>query len=190
MLTPIQEPKFKSWLRGGITVTSTTAIAAACLTMLLPFATQSRADERDKKTIVTFNSPVEIPGRVLPAGPYVFKLLNPTANILTVQIFNQDETKLITTVLAVPDERIKSTGKPVITFRERPANSPEAVRAWFYPGEHAGYEFAYPEARASQLAKSQGEHVPSTPDGSDNKGPVKAVQPSGQVVDLNQVHKH
>jgi hypothetical protein len=170
---------------------SAVAPAAICLTMLLPFANPSRADERNQKTTVTVSAPIEIPGEVLPAGTYVFKLLDPTAGIRTVQIFNQDETRLITTVLAVPDERIKPTGKTVMTFKERPANSPEALRAWFYPGEQDGQEFVYPEKRARQLAKANGQHVPSTPDGADsNKSAVKAVQPSGQVVDLNQVHHH
>ena len=39
-------------------------------------------DEWDKKTIFTFNAPVEVPGKVLTPGSYVFKLLNtprPTA---------------------------------------------------------------------------------------------------------------
>jgi hypothetical protein len=35
-----------------------------------------KADEWNKKTIVTFDQDVEIPGWVLPAGTYVFKLLN------------------------------------------------------------------------------------------------------------------
>ena len=32
------------------------------------------ADEWDQKTIFTFSAPVEIPGQVLGAGTYVFKL--------------------------------------------------------------------------------------------------------------------
>jgi len=167
---------------------SVRTIALTCLTVLLPLATPSRADERDKKTIVSFNAPIEVPGHVLAPGTYVFKLLNPTAGIRIVQIFNKNESKLIATVLAVPDERLKAGGKTVITFKERPANAPQALRAWFYPGEHGGEEFVYPEDRARTLAKSEGEHVPSTPSGGDNSN-VQAVQPSGQVVPLNQVHK-
>jgi len=36
----------------------------------------ARADEWNKKTVMTFNQPVEIPGQILPAGTYTFKLLN------------------------------------------------------------------------------------------------------------------
>jgi len=50
----------------------------------------------------------------------------------TVQIFNKDETHLITTILAIPNYRLKATDKTVITFSERPAGEPEALKAWFY----------------------------------------------------------
>jgi hypothetical protein len=42
----------------------------------------------------------------------------------------------------------------VITFRERAAGEPEALRAWFYPGRNWGEEFVYPKAKAMELAKS------------------------------------
>src|ERR1700756_530851 len=38
------------------------------------FVRNVRADEWDKKTIVSFSAPVQIPGTVLPAGTYVFKV--------------------------------------------------------------------------------------------------------------------
>ena len=46
------------------------------------FSPSAKADEYNQKTIVTFSEPVEIPPvyitgmRVLPAGTYVFKLVN------------------------------------------------------------------------------------------------------------------
>jgi hypothetical protein len=50
----------------------------AFLTLLIGgaawFAPFAKADEWDKQTIVTFNKPVEVPGSVLRAGTYVFKL--------------------------------------------------------------------------------------------------------------------
>jgi hypothetical protein len=71
-----------------------------------------------------------------------------------VQIFNQDETTIYATILAIPNYRLKATDKTVITFRERPAGEPEALRAWFYPGRNWGEEFVYPKAKAMELAKS------------------------------------
>jgi len=138
--------------------TATTALCFALLgTISAPVA---QADDWNRKTTVTFSGPVEIPGvhlkgwGVLPAGTYVFKILDSQSDRHIVQIFNQDETTVYATILAIPNYRLKATDKTVITFRERAAGEPEALRAWFYPGRNWGEEFVYPKAKAMELAKS------------------------------------
>lgn len=121
----------------------------------------ARADESDKKTVLTFSQPVEIPGHVLPAGTYVFKLLNSMTDRHVVQVFNADESKLIATILAISDYRLTPTDKTVIKFAEVPAGSPEVIRAWFYPGNTIGQEFVYPRARAAALARTSKSAVPA-----------------------------
>src|SRR5580658_4605862 len=134
-----------------------TVFGLALLGAVLP--TAAKADDWDRKTVMTFSGPVEIPGvhlkgwGVLPAGTYVFKILNSQSDRHIVQIFSKDETQVIATILAIPNYRLKATGKTVVTFRERPAGEPEALRAWFFPGENFGQEFVYPKARAVELAK-------------------------------------
>jgi hypothetical protein len=113
-----------------------------------------KADGWDKRTVFTFNEPVEIPGQVIPAGTYVFRLLDDASDRTIVQIFNEDETHLITTVMAIPDYRTEPSGDTVITLAERPAGSPQAVETWFYPGDNYGLEFVYPKAQV-QLAKAE-----------------------------------
>src|SRR5205814_2748745 len=66
----------------------------------------------------------------------------------------KDETTIYATILAIPNYRLRATDKTVITFRERPAGQPEALRAWFYPGRNWGEEFVYPKAKAIELAKA------------------------------------
>ena len=44
-----------------------------------------------------------------------------------------------------------------MTFSERPAGQPEALRAWFYPGRNWGEEFVYGKAMAIELAKASNE---------------------------------
>ncbi len=105
----------------------------------------AKADEWNKKTVVTFNVPVEVPGKVLPEGTYVFKRNDSQSDREIVQIFTEDERELVTTTLAVPAYRVVPTGDTVITFEERPSGSPEAVKTWFYPGENYGFEFKYPK---------------------------------------------
>ena len=48
------------------------------------------ADGSNKQTIVTFSQAVEVPGRTLPAGTYVFKLANIGLDPDMVEIFTAD----------------------------------------------------------------------------------------------------
>ena len=137
----------------------TSIVACACL--LASMLPQAKADDWDQKTTFTFSGPVEIPGQVLSAGTYVFKLADSASDRSVVQVFNQDQNHFYGTFLTIPDYRLKPAGKPIITFDERAAGSPEAVRAWFYPGENYGHEFVYPKAKAVQLAKANSTPVPS-----------------------------
>jgi len=120
-----------------------------------------RADEYDKKTLLTFSQPVEVAGHVLPAGTYTFKLVDSVSNRHIVQISNADGSRIIATVMAIPDYRLTTTDQTVIKFREVPAGSPEVIRAWFYPGNSIGQEFVYPRRRATQLAKASKTVVPA-----------------------------
>ena len=167
------------------------AAAALCVAMAgIPFAPNAAASEWNKKTIVTFSGPVEIPGKALGAGTYVFKLMDSPSNRNIVQIYDKDEQLLITTVLAVPDYRLRPTGKTVINFDERPSNSPEAVKAWFYPGDMFGQQFVYPHQQAMKIAKRTNQDVLATRE--DNGQVTKTtevtgVNPQGETVDVNTV---
>ena len=158
--------------------TATTAVFALAL-MGAVFSSGAKADEWNRKTVMTFSGPVEIPGvhlkgwGVLPAGTYVFKILDSQSDRHIVQIFNQDQTQCYATILAIPNYRLQATDKTVITFRERPAGEPEALRAWFYPGRNWGEEFVYPKARAVELAKTTKTPVLFMP----AEIPVEVVQP-------------
>jgi hypothetical protein len=154
---------------------------------LLPSA---RADEWNKKTVVTLNQPVEVPGTVLQSGTYVFKLMDSPADRHIVQIYNQDETHLYATILAIPDYRLKPADKTVMGFEERPSSSPEALKAWFYPGDQYGQEFVYPKSRGLEIAKATNQNVLTMPEPTSSpnaasvqtmeKAPVSEVSASGE----------
>jgi hypothetical protein len=127
-------------------------------------AVRANADQWDKKTTVTFSAPVEVPGKVLSAGTYVFKLLDSPSERHIVQIYDADEKKLYATILAVPDYRLKPSDKPVIRFDERQSGQPEAIEAFFYPGDNFGQQFVYPHKRAVELAKRTNHNVLSMSD--------------------------
>ena len=124
---------------------------AAALTAII--APGARADEWNKKTILTFSGPVQIPGATLPAGSYVFKLADIPGNRHVVQVFDKDEKKIYTTMLAVPNQRMEPSDKPIVLFSERASGSPQAVKVWYYPGETIGNEFVYPKSQAMKIAK-------------------------------------
>jgi hypothetical protein len=111
---------------------------------------------------MTVNEPIQVPNKVLPAGTYVIKLLSSPSDRHIVQIFNADETQLQTTILAIPNYRIQPTGKTVFSFWETPPGQPKALRAWFYPGDNFGQEFAYPKTAAVQIAAVSHQTVPTT----------------------------
>jgi LPXTG-motif cell wall-anchored protein len=104
---------------------------------------------------------VEVPGKILPAGTYTFQLLDSLSDRHIVQIFNADGSQIITTILAINNYRLEPTGETVMKFSERPGDSPEALRAWFYPGDNFGQEFVYPKVRAIQLAQTTNVIVPA-----------------------------
>lgn len=149
-------------------------LAAACVA-LMPHVT---ADEYDKLTYVTLSAPVEVPGKVLPAGAYAFKLLDSSANRNIVQIFDRDQKHLYATILAIPNYRLKPSDKTVIRFEERPSGSPEAIEAWFYPGDDYGQEFVYPHQRAVELAKRTNHNVLSMGDESGKTISISATSAS------------
>ena len=152
----------------------------------------ARADTWNKKTVVTFSQAVEVPGRVLPAGTYTFQLLDSPSDRHIVQIFNTDGSQIIATILAINNYRLEPTGDTVMKFNERPGDSPEALRAWFYPGDNFGQEFVYPKVRAIQLAQTTKEIVPAVAADTIDENviktiPIVAVTPDQKEVEVNTV---
>jgi len=139
---------------------SIAAISAGVLFSFVAF--HVTADEWDKKTVLTTKETIQVPNATLEPGTYVFKLLNSESDRNIVQVFNQDGTHLITTILAIPNYRLTPTGKSEFTFWEVPAGQPPAMRAWFYPGNQFGQEFAYPKNSSAQIASYTKTLVPTT----------------------------
>src|SRR5882672_767594 len=143
--------------------------------LLVAYFPLAHADEWDKTTKITFPEAVQVPGKVLPAGTYIFKLLDSPSNRHIVQIFNADHTSLITTVLAIPNERLEPAGKTILKYDERPSGQPIALAAWFYPGDNFGQEFVYPKAEAEQLSRLNKREVPSL-ESREEKNETEAAQ--------------
>jgi hypothetical protein len=162
------------------------------ITLIGSTVSSARADTWDKKTVVTFSQAVEVPGKILPAGTYTFRLLDSPSDRHIVQIFDADGTQIIATILAINNYRLEPTGETVMKFNETPGDSPEALRAWFYPGDNFGQEFVYPKVRAIQLAQTTKGIVPavavdSLDDSTLNTTPIIAVTPEQKEVKVDEV---
>jgi hypothetical protein len=130
-------------MKGDLTMYRKMFTGMICLMLLGFLVPNVRADQTDEKTIVTVNEAIQVPGKVLPTGTYVFKLLDPNDRTI-VAIYNADQTHLIAIVRGIPDYHTKTPGKAILRLEERSAGQPEALKEWFYPGDNSGVEFVYP----------------------------------------------
>jgi hypothetical protein len=137
--------------------------ATSILGLLLAFAIilpAARADEYDQASQLTFSQPVQIPGRVLPAGTYWFVLADVSiANRNIIHIFNSDRSTLYATVSTITAERAQSSDHTALTFAERDSTQPTAILDWFYPGRKTGHEFVYPAQDEKELASAKHQTV-------------------------------
>jgi hypothetical protein len=132
----------------------------------------TKADDYDKKAIVNFNQPTEVPGIVLQPGTYVIKLLGSQSNRHIAEIMNEKMDHLYALTFTAAAERVERTGKPVLTFYEGAKDQPQAIRKWFWPGEVTGIEFLYPKAQAARIAAASHQRVA--------EGGLPTVAESGQ----------
>lgn len=114
----------------------------------------AKADEWDKRTVFTFNQPVEVPravgdstATVLGPGTYVMKLMDSASTRNIVQVWNRDESHMYVNAITLPIYRTEPTDKTVLTFEERPSGAPQALHNWYYPGDYFGHQFVYGKTR-------------------------------------------
>jgi hypothetical protein len=134
-----KETALKIRIFGGLALASLLALAA------MPAA---HADEFDQATLLNFSQAVRIPGQVLPAGSYWFKIIDHGNVPGVVQIFKSDRTTLVGTLITANAERSEATGDTVVAFAHSDSSSNlgadvPALKKWFYPDRSIGYEFIY-----------------------------------------------
>jgi hypothetical protein len=155
---------------------NTKKVFFAFFTLVLMFAVMlpvARADAWDQATKLTFSQPVEIPGEILPAGSYLFVLLDGPGSRDVVRIFNADRNRVYATLITTPSSRIDPTDDTVISFAERPSGQPEAIITLFYPGELIGHQFRYSGQEDRELAGDTKDVVTASPSGStSNQAPA------------------
>ena len=161
------------------------------------FTPNASAQRFDKGTKITMNSPFQVPGKTLPAGDYVIRLMEIPGNRRVVQIMNATEQKSYAIALGIPDYVLKAPEKTYLSFYEVDRGKPLPVHAWFYPGSNFGVEFVYPKTKAVEIAKVSGEHVvattapepvaPPTPAELESE-PLVIIEPTGEEATVAEIH--
>ena len=140
-----------------------TFMIAFVVAFVLFFEVSAHADMSDQATQITFSQTVQIPGQVLPAGTYWFLLANISEQQDVVQIYNSDRSKLYATLETASIERQEATDGTEMKLAEQESSKPDALVAWFYPGETIGHEFLYSKGQEKQLAQDSQQTVMATP---------------------------
>jgi hypothetical protein len=133
------------------------ALAVLALAALSPLM---KADEYDRKTIISLSQPLEVPGAVLQPGTYVMKLFTSSSNRHIVQFMNERQNKQLALTFAIAAERVRPAEKTLLTMYEGGQGSPQALRTWYYPGDTVGQEFLYPHKQAVSISERDHVKVP------------------------------
>jgi hypothetical protein len=126
------------------------------------FAVPAQANDCNRLTYLTFSAPFALPGVTLPAGTYRFSHPDCATDDDILRVSSQDGSKVYATLLAIPEERSMPSDQPVVVFAEMPAGAPEAIKAWFYPGEIVGDQLIYPKGEARRIADARDRTVVAT----------------------------
>jgi hypothetical protein len=180
---------FHNQIRNVVTTTLLSATAA-----LVPTVARAQGEPLDKRTILTFSGPVELPGVALQPGQYVFRLADPTTSRKMIQVVSVDGKQVYGTFFSVPIEMPEAPSKPQVRLMEPAPGSPAAVRAYWYANERTGSEFIYPREQANRLAKAAKAPVLTTTANStkaeDTKsGDLTRISSSGQESAANTTER-
>lgn len=137
-------------------------LAAVLLAMFMPVT--AKADSWDKKTVVTFDQDVQIPGQVLPAGTYVFKLFSSSSDRFIVQVWTEHESELLATLITVGDANRNSSDNSyfVLDMTDTDEGYPPVLSSWFFAGSDEGRDFIYSGYSTARLVNDA--TTPTQPD--------------------------
>lgn len=122
----------------------------------------ARAETFDKRTVFSFNQPIALPGVTLPAGDYLFRIVDTTTSRKVIQVLSGDGKTPYAMLHSIPEVRRDASRNPEVRFMETAKGHPNAIKTWWYPHETIGYEFIYPKHQARELAKAVTEPILTT----------------------------
>jgi len=133
------------------------------VTLLILAPAYLRGDEWNRATKFEVSQPFEVPGMALqPNTRYVIRLLDSPSTRNVVQIYNEDQTEMLTMFMGISSERSEPADNTVFSFIETEPGNPLPIKEWFYPGRTIGLEFVYPKDQALKIAGHAREPVLAT----------------------------
>ena len=129
-----------------------TVLSTLAVMTLFVGASAGRAEAtmtHDNRTYFTFSQPVAIPGAVLPAGEYVFRLADPDSGRGIVQVLNRETGEAHGMFFTTHAERGSVADMPEVTLGEAPEGMTRSIATWWYPGTTNGRTFLYAPGDAS-----------------------------------------
>ena len=133
-----------------------------CIAGIGMSATASRAENSTKKAVLTISTLTQLPGTAVAAGSYVFKQSGEQAGWNIVQVYNQDESSLVTTLLAYPNPTLSSNGQPVLIYPQSTDGRTQVMEAFFFDNDPVAQQLAYPKKSADEIGAANHVRVPTT----------------------------
>jgi hypothetical protein len=100
--------------------------------------------------VLSFSTPIEIPGARLPAGPYIFRLLGERL----VQVQSVTRSKVYATFFTIPSYGTGDESRERIKFELTGEDGLPRIVAWYLPWS-TGHEFLYPKPKRKPVERER-----------------------------------
>ena len=137
-------------------------LGVLCLVGVGLTANTSHAEDSAKKATLTLNALTQLPGTTVAAGSYVFKQSGEQAGWNIVQVYNQDESSLVTTLLAYPNPNLSSSGQSILIYPQSTDGRTQVMEAFFFDNDPVAQQLAYPKKTADEIGAANHVRVPTT----------------------------
>src|ERR1700722_8389563 len=128
-------------------ISASLAVIGVALQVSAPASLTAKTIAGNEAT-VTFDHPVEVPGKVLPAGTYVFKTAD---NDELVQVFSAHDREIYATFHVIPEYRsAMHNDDSFVQLNKTPAGVPQEIEGLFVAGRSTGYQFLYPANKGNR----------------------------------------
>jgi len=137
--------------------------SAAALVWCIGAATAT-ADDYNRRTILTIDQPMVVPGTTLTPGTYTFILGNPDTSRDVVYILREDGTP-VTSAHVIRMQRGNDKRDLALLVAMKEGGAEPMMKGWFYPGSSDGFAFRYPKEQARMIARAESVEIAVAPRG-------------------------